>query len=74
MESTIREMASVLRSTETMAEQFAKMVQERMGQPVSYAEILAAMKKTPVKSFSMTKVIAKLQRQLQQAEKKKKKR
>ena len=64
MESTIQEMADVLRSTETMADQFAKRVQERVGQPVSYAEILVVMKKTPAKSLSMNKVVTKLRRQL----------
>jgi hypothetical protein len=56
-------MASVLHSTETMADQFAKRVQERVGQPVSYAEILAAMKKMSAKSLTMSKVVKKLRRQ-----------
>jgi hypothetical protein len=64
MESSIEEMAEVLRSTETMADQFAKRVQERLGQQVSHAEILAVMKKTPTKSLTMEKVIGKLRRQL----------
>ena len=63
--STIKEMAAVLRSTETMADQFAKQVQERLDQPVSYAEILAAMKKISAKSLSMTRVVTNLRRQLE---------
>ena len=31
MESTVEEMAEVLRSSETMADQFAKRVQDRVG-------------------------------------------
>ena len=69
MESTIQEMAGVLRSTETMADQFAKQVQGRVGQPVSYAEILAAMKGMSAKSLSMKKVIVKLQRQMEKKRK-----
>jgi hypothetical protein len=42
VEITIIEIAAVLRSTESMADQFAKQVQQRVGQPVSHAEILAA--------------------------------
>jgi len=65
MESTVEEMAEVLRSSETMADQFAKRVQDRVGQPVEYDEILAVMKKTPVKSLTMAKIVAKLRRQLE---------
>jgi hypothetical protein len=65
MESTVQEMAEVLRSTETMADQFAKRVQERLGQPIPYVEILAVMKKTPAKSLSMTRVVTKLRRQFE---------
>jgi hypothetical protein len=61
MESTIKEIASVLRSTEPMAAQFAQRVQDRVGQPVSHDEILAAMKKISSKSLSLEKVIAKVQ-------------
>jgi hypothetical protein len=64
MESTVQEMAEVLRSTETMADQFGQRVQERLGQQVSYAEILAVMKTTPTKSLTMQKVVGKLRRQL----------
>lgn len=63
MEPTIQEMAAVLHSTETMADQFAKRVQERVGQPVSHAEILTVMKRMPVKSLSMVKVVAKIRRE-----------
>lgn len=63
MDSSIKEMAQVLRSSETMADQFAKRVQERVGQPVSHAEIQAAMKKISAKQLSMHKVIAKIQQQ-----------
>jgi hypothetical protein len=69
MDSTVQEIAAVLRSTETMADQFAKRVQERVGQPVSYAQILVAMKKTPAKSLSMKKVVTKLRRQLERKKK-----
>jgi hypothetical protein len=61
MESTVKDMAVILRSTEVMADQFAKRVQERVGQPVPYDEILAAMEKMSAKSLSMEKVISKLQ-------------
>ena len=64
MESIIKEMAAVLRSTETMADQFAKQVQKRVGQPVSHAEILDAMKKISAKQLSMHKVVAKVQQGL----------
>ena len=63
MESTIREMAAVLHSTVTMADQFAKQVQQHVGRPVSHAEILAAMKKISAKQLSMNKVVARLRRQ-----------
>jgi len=66
MGSTIKEMAAVLRSTETMADQFAILVQQRVGQPVSHAEILAAMKKISAKQLSMHKVVAKVRQQLKQ--------
>ncbi len=65
MESTVEEMAKILRSTDTMAEQFAKRVQERVRRPVSYAEILVVMKKMPTRSLSMSKVVTKLRRQLE---------
>ncbi len=64
MESTIKEMATVLRSTETMADQFAKQVQQRVGQEVSHAEILDAMKKISAKQLSLHKVVTKVRQQL----------
>jgi hypothetical protein len=69
MESTIKEIASVLHSTDTMATQFAQGVQQRVKGTVSHAEILDAMKKIPAKSLSMAKVVAKVQRQLPKKEK-----
>jgi hypothetical protein len=63
MDSTIKEMATVLRSTETMADQFAQRVQERVGQPVPHDEILNVMKKMSAKQLSLSKVVAKLRQQ-----------
>lgn len=63
MEATITEIAALLRSTEQMASQFVQRIQTRLGQPVSHAEILAAMQGIPVKSLSMERVITKLKRQ-----------
>ena len=65
METTTREIAAVLRSTDSMADQFAIQVQERLGQPVSHDEILAVMKKMSAKQLSMNKVIAKIRKQRQ---------
>jgi hypothetical protein len=62
METTVKEIATVLRSTETMADQFAKLVQERVGRPVSYTEILASMEEISARSLTMSKVVAKLKR------------
>ena len=62
MEPTVKEIATVLRSTETMADQFAKQVQKRVGWPVPYAEILATMEDISARSLTMTKVVAKLKR------------
>jgi hypothetical protein len=56
-------MATLLRSTETMADKFARRVQDRMGEPVPHDEILAAMKKISAKQLSMDKVIAKIVKQ-----------
>ena len=61
MEATIKEIAGLLRSTEQMASKFVERVQARAGQPVSQAEILAAIKKMSAKSLSMEKVVAKVQ-------------
>jgi hypothetical protein len=63
METSTKEIAAVLRSTDSMANQFAVQVQERVGQPVSHAEILAVMKKMSPKQLSMNKVVAKLRQQ-----------
>lgn len=63
MEATVKEIAAVLRSTESMAAQFAQRVQDRVGQPVSYAEILSAMQKISARSLSLEKVVAKVQQQ-----------
>jgi hypothetical protein len=65
MESTVQEIAEVLRSTETMADQFAQRVQERVGSPVPYDEILGVMKKMSAKNLTMQKVVTKLRRQLE---------
>lgn len=62
MEPTVKEIATILRSSETMADQFAKLVQERVGRPVSYTEILASMEEISARSLTMTKVVAKLKR------------
>jgi hypothetical protein len=62
MEATIKEIAAILRSTEQMASQFVQRVETRLGQPVSHAEILAAMQDIPAKSLSMERVITKLKR------------
>ncbi len=63
MESVIKEIATVLRSTDVMAAQFAQSVQQRAKETVSYAEILAAMKTVSAKNLSMAKVVAKLHQQ-----------
>jgi oligoribonuclease NrnB/cAMP/cGMP phosphodiesterase (DHH superfamily) len=63
METTTKEIAAVLRSTETMADQFAILVQRRVGRPTSHAEILAVMKKMSPKQLSMKKVVAKIRQQ-----------
>jgi hypothetical protein len=63
MEATIQEMASVLRSTDTMAVEFADRVRERVGDPVSNDEILATMQKMSPKTLSMKRVVDKINRQ-----------
>jgi hypothetical protein len=63
METSTKEIAAILRSTDSMADQFATQVQERVGQPVSHAEILAVLKKMSPKQLSMNKVVAKIRRQ-----------
>lgn len=63
MGTTVKEIAMVLRSTETMADLFVQHVQDRVEQPVPCAEILAVMKKIPAKSLSTGKVIAKIKQE-----------
>jgi len=63
MDTTLKEIAAVLRSTENMADEFAKRVQVRMGEPVPHDEILAAMKKISARTLSMDKVITKIVQQ-----------
>jgi hypothetical protein len=64
MESTIKEIAAILRSTDKMADGFARRVQERVGEPVPYADILAVMQQIPSTSLTMTKVVTKLKKEL----------
>lgn len=66
MEATLKEIAAILRSTEDMAAQFAKRVESRVGQPVSHAQVLAAMKKMTARNLSLDKVAAKIQQQHKQ--------
>jgi hypothetical protein len=63
METMTKEIAAVLRSTDSMAEQFAQQVQRRVGQPISHGEILAVLKKMSPKQLSMRKVVAKIRQQ-----------
>jgi len=67
MEATIKEIATILRSTDDMALQFIKRVESRIGQPVSHGEILTAMKKVPVKNLSLEKIVAKVQQARKQS-------
>jgi len=62
MESTTKEIAAILRSTDDMADQFVERVQARVGAPVSSAEVLAAIKKISARSLSMEKVVDKVQK------------
>jgi hypothetical protein len=62
MESTTKEIAALLRSTDDMADQFVERVQARVGAPVTSAEVLAAMKKMSAKSLSMDKVVDKIRK------------
>ncbi len=57
-----KNVAQVLRSTETMAVRFVERVQERVDEPVSPQEILKAMKKISSKRLTMDRVIAKIER------------
>ena len=65
METTVQEIAAVLRSTDRMAAGFAQRVQERVGRPVPYTDILAVMEQMRPSTLTMAKVVAKLKRQLQ---------
>jgi hypothetical protein len=47
-----------------MATGFAQRVQERVGEPVPYEDILAEMRKMTSTSLSMAKVVLRLKRQL----------
>ena len=62
-DTSLKEIAAVLRSTENMAGEFAKRVQDRMGEPVPHDEILSAMKKMSARQLSMDKVITKIVQQ-----------
>ena len=64
-QTTIQEIAGVLRSTDKMADQFAQRVQERVGQPVPYDDILAVMQKMPARTLTLEKVVTRLRRQQQ---------
>ena len=64
MEDKIEEIAAVLRSTDSMAEGFAERVQERLGQPVTYEEILAVLEGISPPRITMDRVVSKLRSQL----------
>lgn len=61
--ATVRNVAKVLRSTETMAARFVQRVQERIDDPISPKEILTVMEKIPAKRLSMDQVVARIERQ-----------
>jgi hypothetical protein len=63
MDATTKEIATLLRATDDMAQQFVQRVQSRVDPSVSAGEVLAAMKKISVKSISMEKVVNKVQQQ-----------
>ena len=64
MELVIKEMATVLCSTEEMADRFAQRVREQVNQPVTHIQILDAMRTIPRKRISMQRVVAKLRKQM----------
>ena len=64
VETKIKEIAAVLRSTEKMAGQFADRVEERLGTPVTHSELLAVIGGMPPHTLTMDKVVNKLRRQL----------
>jgi hypothetical protein len=70
MEKTIKEISTILRSTEPMAAQFVQRVQERFKEPVSPAQVLAAMQKISIKTLTLEKVVTKVQ-ELQKKEQRK---
>lgn len=63
MDIEISEIAAVLRATDDMAAKFAERVQERLGRPVTHAEILAVMDRISPTSLTMDKVVSKLRRE-----------
>jgi hypothetical protein len=65
METTIKEIAAVLRSTDKMADGFAQRVQEKVGEPVPYTDILAVMRQMRPTTLTMDKVVTRVRRQLQ---------
>jgi hypothetical protein len=60
-DNSIKEIAELLRATDEMAVQFVERVQARVNEPVSEAEVLAAMKQISAKTLTMDKVVAKVQ-------------
>ena len=65
METAVKDIAALLRSTNKMANGFAERVQERVGQPVPYTDILDVMQSMSPTTLTMDKVVTKLRRQLQ---------
>jgi hypothetical protein len=65
-DNAVADIAQALRSTEPMAVQFAKRVQERTDpEEVSYADVLAAIQKISPKRLTMSKVLEKVRRELE---------
>ena len=65
METTPKSIAAILRAPDRLATAFARRVQERVGQPVPFTDILAAMRQISSTTLTMDKVVARLRRQLQ---------
>lgn len=63
METEVKEIAALLRSTDKMAIGFAERVQERVGRPVPHADIVAVMQKMRPATLTMARVVTKLKRQ-----------
>jgi hypothetical protein len=61
----LQEIATTFRCHSSMAESIANRIRERLGQPVSNAEIARVMKSIPPTRLSIDTVIAKLEKQLQ---------